>query len=70
MDRLALEIAPHPATDRRESDLGIVSIGNDPQEETNLVEQHPERVEKMRTALEEWQKSVLGSWSGEDYVKK
>jgi len=48
----------------------LYQLEDDPQEETNLVEQHPERVEKMRTALEEWQKSVLGSWSGEDYVKK
>ena len=48
----------------------LYQLEDDPQEVTNLVEQHPERVEKMRTALEEWQKSVLGSWSGEDYVKK
>ena len=36
-------------------------------ERTNLVESHPDRVSVMQAALEDWQRSVLGSWSGNDY---
>ena len=39
-------------------------------EKTNLVDQQPDRVAKMKAALEDWQRSVLGSWSGNDYADR
>lgn len=36
-------------------------------EKTDLAPQQPERVEKMKRQLEQWQKSVVRSLNGEDY---
>ena len=36
-------------------------------ETTNLKEKEPARVSKMKTSLENWQRSVLNSWAGKDY---
>ena len=46
----------------------LYQLEDDPMEVTNLVEQHPDRVAEMKSALEDWQRSVLGSWSGNDYA--
>ena len=33
----------------------------------NLAQQNADRAAAMRSALEQWQRSVLRSWQGEDY---
>lgn len=48
--------------------LELYQLEQDPMESNNLAGQHPERVAQMRAALESWQRSVLESWSGKDYV--
>jgi hypothetical protein len=45
----------------------LYDLQKDPMEKVNLAEQEPERVKKMRTTLERWQRSVLNSWEGKDY---
>ena len=40
---------------------------NDPMEQKDLSGDSPERAAKMLLSLEAWQRSVLGSWSGNDY---
>lgn len=39
----------------------------DPKESSDLAGQQPERVQKMKAALETWQKAVLDSLNGADY---
>lgn len=46
----------------------LYQLEKDPMEDNNLAEEYPERVEQMRRALEDWQRSVLRSWSGADYA--
>ena len=45
----------------------LYNLAKDRAEKTNLADKHPERVEKMRTALLDWQNSVIQSLNGEDY---
>jgi arylsulfatase A-like enzyme len=45
----------------------LYNLEDDPQEKHNVAADEPERVEKMRAALEEWQRSVVQSHNGEDY---
>lgn len=45
----------------------LYHLEDDPMEATNVFSENPERVEAMQQALEDWQRSVLESWSGEDY---
>lgn len=47
----------------------LYQLVDDPMEADDLSDQHPERVAEMKDALESWQRSVLDSWSGMDYVK-
>ena len=42
-------------------------LDDDPQESEDLFNTEPERVSKMKTALEEWQRSVVRSLNGGDY---
>jgi hypothetical protein len=42
-------------------------LDDDPQESKDLLNTEPERVAKMKPALEEWQRSVVRSMNGEDY---
>ncbi len=42
----------------------------DSKEKTDLSGKEPQRVEKMKRALEAWQESVIDSINGEDYAKK
>ena len=42
---------------------------NDPMEETDLSQQQPERLRKLKPELETWQQSVLRSWAGMDYQR-
>ena len=39
----------------------------DPKEETDIAGREPQRVERMKAALDAWQRSVVGSLNGEDY---
>lgn len=45
----------------------LYNLAEDPNETTNLVDEQPERVAKMKRALLAWQRSVLGSLHGDDY---
>ena len=45
----------------------LYHLGEDPMEATDLSGREPERLQKMKSALEAWQNSVLASWSGKDY---
>lgn len=45
----------------------LYHLVNDPMESTDLSNQEPERIRELTTALEDWQRSVLRSWSGADY---
>jgi arylsulfatase A-like enzyme len=61
-----------PANRRRRdnSDLPallLFDVAKDPKETTDLAEQQPERVAKMKAQLEAWQASVRNSLAGEDY---
>jgi len=48
----------------------LYNLEKDPAEERDLAEQQPERVEKMKKALEAWQSSVIDSLNGKDYGKR
>jgi len=45
----------------------LYQLENDSQEEVDLVAAEPERVAKMKLALNKWQQSVMHSMNGEDY---
>lgn len=47
----------------------LYNLAGDPMEASDLSEEQPARAKRMLAALEAWQKSVLGSWSGADYAK-
>lgn len=48
----------------------LYNLEEDPDESKNLTDQQPDRAAKMRHDLEGWQRSVLGSWAGNDYPEK
>ena len=45
----------------------LYDLNMDPMETTDLTDKEPARVAKMKTSLENWQRSVLNSWAGKDY---
>ena len=45
----------------------LYDLQKDPMESNDLTEKEPDRVAKMKVALEDWQRSVLNSWAGKDY---
>ena len=45
----------------------LYDLKKDPMETTDLRDKEPARVSKMKTSLENWQRSVLNSWAGKDY---
>lgn len=45
----------------------LYHLVDDPMESNDVSGEHPERVAEMKAATEEWQRSVLESWSGKDY---
>jgi arylsulfatase A-like enzyme len=47
----------------------LFDLGKDPQEKEDLAEREPAQAEKMKAGLEDWQKSVIRSLNGEDYLK-
>ena len=46
------------------------SLQEDPMESNNRIEDNPKVAAEMKNALEQWQRSVLRSWEGADYVQK
>lgn len=69
------KLVHNPSGKRQRSDNGTAPIATwelydlleDPSETTNIVEQHPKIVSRMRTQLEAWQASCEASARGEDY---
>ena len=47
----------------------LFDLSKDAQEKTDLADQDPDRVQKMRTDLEAWQTAVIRSLNGKDYTK-
>jgi len=47
--------------------LELYNLANDRRERHNVVDEQPERAEKMKAALEAWQRSVIDSLNGKDY---
>ncbi|MCP5118130.1 MAG: sulfatase-like hydrolase/transferase [bacterium] len=45
----------------------LFDLAQDPAETTDLIDQEPDRAEKMKAELDAWQKSVIRSLNGEDY---
>ena len=45
----------------------LYDIAAERTETKNLAAEHPEVVERMKTALEQWQQSVISSYNGSDY---
>lgn len=52
---------------RNQVEYLLYNLKQDVAETNNLAESEPERVARMRTALEAWQKSVIESLKGKDY---
>lgn len=48
----------------------LYHLTNDPMEMSDQSSMQPEQVAAMKMDLEEWQRSVLDSWSGKDYVNE
>ena len=63
------KLRTEPARKKREAVLTLHDIIADPKEETNLADQHPEKVEAMLAALAKWREGVKDSYAGKDYVK-
>lgn len=47
----------------------LYHLEQDPMETNDLSGDQPQRVARMQDDLEQWQRSVLDSWSGKDYTK-
>ena len=45
----------------------LYNLVEDPAEENNIIDDEPEQAERMKAALEEWQRSVVDSLKGADY---
>ena len=46
----------------------LYNLATDPAEEKNVVDDESQRAASMRSALEDWLKSVVRSLNGEDYA--
>ena len=47
----------------------LYDLAKDPNERNDLYDAENKRVAQMKAALENWQKSVVGSLNGEDYLE-
>ena len=45
----------------------LYNLHKDRKEENDLIADEPDRAERMKAALDAWQRSVVGSLNGEDY---
>jgi arylsulfatase A-like enzyme len=59
-----------PKNNAGEDDVqySLFDLSRDPREKEDLIDRQPERAEKMKAELEAWQKSVIRSLNGTDYV--
>jgi hypothetical protein len=48
----------------------LFDLTQDPEEKTDLAEAQPNRVVRMKSELDAWQKSVVRSLNGEDYPRR
>jgi len=48
----------------------LFDLLKDPEEKSDLAEGHPERLARMKSDLDAWQKSVIRSLNGEDYPRR
>jgi len=54
---------------RMEESMALYDIIADPAQETDLADQHPDKVQAMRKDLGKWMASVMESFEGDDYGK-
>jgi arylsulfatase A-like enzyme len=64
-----LIVAPKDAAGQ-EAPVRLHDILEDPAHKDNLSEKLPDVVQRMRAALDEWRRSVRGSFDGKDYPAK
>ncbi len=64
-----LIVAPKDAPGK-DAPVRLYDIFEDPAHKDNLAEKLPEIVQKMRAAIEAWQKSVRDSFDGKDFAAK
>jgi arylsulfatase A-like enzyme len=50
-----------------EHEYKLFNLANDPGEEMNILDEHPDRAGRMKRELRDWKDSVIGSLRGEDY---
>ena len=48
--------------------FSLYNLTDDPQEEKDLIAEHSKRFQSMKSELEKWQKSVVRSLNGKDYL--
>lgn len=59
-----------PSLGERPASVALYDIFADPAEQTNLAEQHPELVQRMRQALDAWRSSLRASYDGADFTER
>lgn len=59
----------HPTKNRKTESVALYDIFTDPNQETNLADQYPEKVQRVLNELALWQESVKSSFAGKDYVR-
>jgi len=52
---------------RPDGDFLLYNLEQDPKETNNVIDQHPERAQRMKQQLKTWQQSVHKSLKGADY---
>ena len=57
----------NPATKKRAESIALYDIQNDPLQENDLADAHPDIVKRMLEAMEDWRKGVQQSFAGNDY---
>ena len=60
----------HRITNNGDVKFELYNLVEDSYEKANQSKLHPERVEMMKVQLEDWQKSVVQSYNGQDYLPK
>ena len=53
-----------------EVSYALYDLSKDPKETTDVSEQQPQHLKRMKAGLESWQKSVVRSLNGEDYPRR
>lgn len=66
--RHMLRLAP-PTKQRKTESVTLYDILADPEQKTNIADQHPQEVQRMLKDLSAWRESVKASFAGKDYVR-